>query len=390
MVSAKDVPAMVAAHQDYLANADYQRFAGFFFRSLFTKSHAVHRYDEIAREHGTTIADIAQDSGVQWAKDEHELLYDVPLYHVSTAMTEVAKYAALGLPDTERWTDECLPSMEGFLVFESPLRIHDVWGRASGIAAISWTRELDKGGLSAYAAGQTDMRGGPDRMVTKLMLYADVHDKLDVYSMEIKRQGLSTPSLGRWACSHYEGVTDGMRIGPAQFKDADDFVRKYREKNAAVDKELHSDPEFAQVHRALHPEDFDDDGRLLDASDPIPEQIMPAENTERILYAIFVLMEQTVAQKDVYTDKRHARRMRHKKRGTPPMVTVITLRREEEWGYHEEGTGNWLMYRSIVKAHWRLQHYGDGTAKKIWIHRYWRGPDGAPIHQPRRVSSLTR
>ena len=112
-------------------------------------------------------------------------------------------------------------------------------------------------------------------MVTKLMLYADVHDKLDVYSMEIKRQGLSTPSLGRWACSHYEGVTDGMRIGPAQFKDADDFVRKYREKNAAVDKELHSDPEFAQVHRALHPEDFDDDGRLLDASDPIPEQIMP-------------------------------------------------------------------------------------------------------------------
>ena len=117
---------------------------------------------------------------------------------------------------------------------------------------------------------------------------------------------------------------------------------------------------------------------------------MPAENTERILYAIFALMEQKVAQKDVYTDKRHARRMRHKKRGTPPMVTVITLRREEEWGYHEEGTGNWLMYRSIVKAHWRLQHYGDGTAKKIWIHRYWRGPDGAPIHQPKRVSSLTR
>jgi len=389
MVSAKDVPALVAAHQDYLGNVDYARFAGFFMRSLFTKSSSWDAYDVIARKNGTSVADIAYRTGEAWAGEEREMLYDVPLYHVSTAMAEVAKYAAIGLPSTERWSAESLPSMEGFLVFESPLRIHDVWGRPSGIAAISWRRQVDENGMAGWASHQTE-EFGDDRMVTTMMMYADVNDKLDAYSVEIAKQGLSAPGIGRWACSHYEGIVDGARIGPMEFTDAEDFVRRYREKNAKIDMDLHKDPEFQAVHRALHPEDFDSDGRMLDENDPIPEQSMPGENTERIIYAIFALMEQKVAQKDVYTDKRHARRMRHKKRGTPPMVTVITLRREEEWGYHEEGTGNWLMYRSIVKAHWRLQHYGDGTAKKIWIHKYWRGSSDLPIHQPKRVSSLTR
>lgn len=390
MVSAKDVPALVAAHQDYLGNSDYRRFAGSFMRSLFTKSGSWDRYEAVAKEAGTTIADIAYRTGEEWVRVEREMLYDVPLYHVSAPMAEVAKYAAQALPDTEKWSAESLPSMEGFLVFEKPLRIHDVWGRPSGIAAISWRREIDQNGLSAYASRQIDTIKGPDRWVTTMMIYADVGDSLDAYSVEIARQGLSAPTLGRWVCAHYEGLMDGQRIGPYEFKDADAWVRAYREKNAKIDKDLHSDPEFAKAHRAMHPEDFDTDGRMLDESDPLPERVEPGLNTERIVYAVFALMEQTVAQKDVYTDKRHARRMRHKRRGTPPMVTVITLRREEEWGYHEEGTGNWLMYRSIVKAHWRKQHYGDGTVKKIFIARYWRGAAHLPIHQPKRVSSLTR
>ena len=389
MASAKDVPALVAAHQDYLGNPEYRAFAGYFMRSLFTKSNTLGKYQDVAEKYGTSVADIAYRTGEQWAVDEREMLFDVPLYHVSVPMMEVAKYAAEQLPDLERWEEDTWPTHEGFLVFERPLRINDVWGRPSGIAAISWRREVDRDGLASYASGRTDTRG-VDRSMTLLSTYAAADDPLDVYSVEINRQHGRSPAMGRWMLSHYEGISDEMRIGPYEFPDGEDFIRRYREQNAKIDMELHDDPEFRKVHQAMHPEDFDADGNVLGVDDPLPERNEPGVNTERIIYAIFKLMNQTIAQKDVYTDKRHARRMRHKKRGTPPMVTVITLRRQEEWGYYEEGTGNWLTYRTIVRAHWQWYHLKDGTKIHKYVGPYWRGPEGAPIRQPKRVNTLAR
>ena len=225
-----------------------------------------------------------------------------------------------------------------------------------------------------------------------MMFYSDSTDMDDFYSAEIAADaGSASVDLGRWVPMHYDGFMDGSRIGPFQFSFDSEKQVEYRKRNALTDLKLRAESgEFAEVHRKLHPELYDhEDGHLLDEGDPLPERIEESLNLSRVIYAIFALMEQSVVSKSTYTDRKMARRNRHKRR-TPPMVTVITLRREEEFGYHEEGTGNWLMYRSIVKAHWRRQHYKDGSVRKIYIHRYWRGPDDAPIHQPKRVSSLSR
>ena len=132
MVSAKDVPALVAAHQDYLRGARYASFAGSFMRSMFAKSDDDPKYQKITRDMGTTMADVARNVGVRWCQDEREKLFDVDLYHVTGSMVEVAKYAAEKMDSIEQWNAEALPSMSGFLVFEKPLRHTDVWADRSG------------------------------------------------------------------------------------------------------------------------------------------------------------------------------------------------------------------------------------------------------------------
>ena len=118
-----------------------------------------------------------------------------------------------------------------------------------------------------------------------------------------------------------------------------------------------------------------------------------ASNLSRLLYSVFALMEQTrMTDTQTWTDKR-LHRMSRKRSTTPPMVSVITLRRAERYGYHEEGTGRWLTYRAITRGHWRRQHHkvdGQDRVDRIWIHPYERGPKDAPLHQPTRVTSLSR
>lgn len=46
-----------------------------------------------------------------------------------------------------------------------------------------------------------------------------------------------------------------------------------------------------------------------------------------------------------------------------------------------------LAVRTLVAGHWKRQPYGEGRALRKWIHiaPFWRGPEGAPESNPRRV-----
>jgi hypothetical protein len=196
--------------------------------------------------------------------------------------------------------------------------------------------------------------------------------------------------LGRWILEHYGSVWDGNTIGPMLNPDGSELIRRYRARNAAVDAELHEDsPDMAAAQRFIHPEDYDADGKPLGPGDPMPTAKIDSVNQFRIVYTIFALMQESIATLTEETDRKLARRIKGKRR-PPPMVTVIRLRHEEQFGYHEESTGGWLTYRSITRAHWRKQHYKGGVVKRILIHAYWRGPEDAPVWQPARVTSLQR
>jgi hypothetical protein len=421
------VPAMVLAHQDYLRGSKYREFAGSFIRSAWAKSPDREWTRGITG--GPNALDIAAAmQGERWCNDEANLLNIADLYHISESMLEVCKHAAEKLDDLERWGPEALPSMHGVLVFEKPLYVEDVWGRLTGYHAATWTRvdiseyEPDKHPkhpndaafkpkghetyqfgkradgqempLLGHLAGSKDdmlrafrhesqfideIEAGPplsNRWATSFNFYSDIKDLRDSYNAELNLREQNVPELGRWILSHFGAMFDNAILGPVEFEDAEAVIEQYKKDHPRFRENTEAAAEIGLGSAA-------EDGELLG------EYISNSTNIFRIMYSIFAMMSQTITDVSEVTDKRLARRNLGKKR-PPPMVTVIRLRHPDQHGTHDEATGNWLAYRSMVKAHWRRQHYGDGSVKRIFINRYIRGPEDAPFHQPARVTTLQR
>lgn len=378
MVSPNQVPAMVAAHQDALRSVFYEQFAGYFMRSVYAKD-ADYEYDEIASRAGFTTFGVAMSHGLEWTQKERNMLNIAALFHVTEPMMSVAGHAAEKLDDNERWSPEILPSANGFMVFEKAMHITDVWGRMTSLAAVSWRRDS-----VAHDLDPTLPFG------TLFSFYTDATDNTDAYNAQLEFEDGHIKELGRFVLAHYGSGFDGTPIGPMRNADGTEKLRRYRERNAEIDARLHTESEsMAVAQRLLHPEDYDADGNPLGPDAPIPDKITDSVNMFRTVYAIFALMQDTVAVLAEETDRKLARRIKNKRR-PPPMVTVIRLRRAEQFGYRDKETGNWLTYRTIVRSHWRRQHYKDGEVKRIFIHSYWKGSTDLPVWIPTRVTTLSR
>ncbi len=378
MVNPSQVPAMVAAHHDCLRSMFYERFAGYFMRSTYAKD-TDFEYDVVAAKLGYSVYDVSMSHGKEWCEKERNMLNIATLFHVTEPMTAVAVNAAEKLHDDERWSPEILPSANGFMMFEKPMAVADVWGRKTTIAAVSWRRDSIARDVDPTLP-----------MGTLFTFYTDTTDNSDAYNNALDFSDGHIKELGIFIMSHYGSGFDGTPIGPMLNPDGTATLRDYRKRNAEIDAAMqHESPEMAKAHRWLHPEDYNKHGYPVGSEAPIPETIADSVNMFRIIYSVFALMQQSIATLTEETDKKLARRIKGKRR-PPPMVTVIRLRHEEQFGYRDESTGGWLTYRSITRAHWRRQHYGDGSVKRIFIHAYWRGPEDAPVWQPQRVTSLQR
>lgn len=344
MTTAKQVPALVLAHQDFLRGYGYQEYAGNFFSSLMGR----HMDGASVRDKFTKQEHV--QAGISWCQWSADLLNISQLFHVSESMAEVAKIAAEHLSEDEVWTMEILPARNGVLVFEQPLEMSDVWNRIVTISAVQWT--------------VTDN-------LLSLSQYSDVSTQVDHYNQIMQAQGILEKSrrmTGTWSLAHVESIKFGKKLG-GFFTEDDPEVQAYR--NTHQDT---TDPKFTTD--------------LLPAT---PGKRPLFGNLSNLLFSIWALMDQTITDLSEETDKRLAR-MSVKRKRPPPMVTVIQLRRKESHGYHEEGTGRWLNYCSMTRGHWRRQPYGPGRAmvRRIWVNPYIRGDPSLPFHQPRRVSTLSR
>lgn len=345
MTTAKQVPALVLAHQDYLRGQGYHQYASRFFDSIagaHTDSHTSR--DSFTKEQRHLAGD-------RWATLTADILNVSRLFHVSDSMAEVAKIAAERLSPDETWQMELLPSLHGVLVFEKPVELMDVWSRLVTVTALQWTTDVKSKFLS-------------------LSYYTDVTTPQDHYNQILAMKGdldVTRRLTGLWALSHVEGIPFGTRLG-SFFTEDDKQVIEYKAKHKDT-----TEPE------------------LVDRLEPvIPGKRPIFGNISNLLFGIFALMDQTITSISEETDKRMARMVNKRRNQPPPMVTVIQLRRKENHGYHEEGTGRWLNYRSMVSMHFRRQHYKDGSVRRILINTYIRGPEDAPFYQPKRVNTLAR
>lgn len=371
-IKARDVPALVHLHQDYLRTHDYQGYAAGYFRSAFNKTDL--KYQRLSEASGFDIDIATVKMGADFCADEAHLLNIARLFHVTEPMMEVAKHAARQLPDDARWTREALPAMAGVLVFEKALRVEDVWGQVLAFNAVTWHW---RDGFYGPAPGKPEPRNyvmhGPDKAI-QFNFYTDNDDPGDTYNPSLRQRRENAPKelnwqLGRWELAHAQAHFQDSKIGPYSLLDVgDDLYTRWRNEYIAS---------------ASPPTD-------MSAEPVIGEYMVQSTNITRIMYSIFALMDQTITDVSEYTDRKLARRTRNKRR-PPPMVTIVTLRHAKSHGKYD-GDGSWLTYRSVTAGHWRWQPYGPGRqqVKHIWINPYVRGPEDAPFHQPERISTLAR
>jgi hypothetical protein len=72
-------------------------------------------------------------------------------------------------------------------------------------------------------------------------------------------------------------------------------------------------------------------------------------------------------------------------------VTVITLRREGERHYDEEGESPEWKHKWLVRGHWRRQWYPSiKEHRQVWIAPYVKGPEHLPLKLTKRVFEFTR
>lgn len=333
MPSAIDVPAQVAALADHLAGPVYPRYAANFLRTAYKAAAAVATTDKSRREmERLSFMAANEESGKNWCDVELGRLRISNLFYVSESMMHVAAAASDSLDDSTPLRLEDFPCTSGFLMFEQQLDSIDVFNQVLHIKAIQWCYTLGPEGVGGWT----------------LTYYSDTSARPDL-------------RLGHLGMIHIGFNYLGEAIGPMK-------------------------PDQSDSLRYRHAPDDDDDPTTAIGKFRYSFQ---ATNLMRIIYSIFRLMEQTVTRLDEHTDTRLAKRVRQGKAKTPPMVTVVTLRRESDHG-ERDSDGSWLTYRYIRRGHWRKQPYGPGRAehKTIWISPTMVGSPDLPFHQPKRVTAL--
>jgi hypothetical protein len=242
-------------------------------------------------------------------------------------------------------------------VFERPLYFLDMREVQTALGAFSW-----------HVYQRTD-----GEATIEFTLFAPSDDPFDVYA----QSGANRVNLGPFHFLSTGALTLATRIGP---------MLLIHEAKEVLDEVMHrADPDYSPDQTVMI------DAFNYEPTTPLVDYPIDTINVHRVMYAIFMLMGQTIVDVSQWNDKRLARRIKNRNHRPPPMVTVIKLRRPDLIGAIDPQDGVWKMnYRTWVRAHWRRQHYADGTTRKIWIHTYLRGPDDAPLHTPDRVTTLMR
>jgi hypothetical protein len=317
--------------------------------------------------------------GVSLADKVKGILPAAHTYRVTHDMTLLVEHAASGLDDLDRFDHSLAPTGCGFVSFDRPIPIHDQRGKTMLMHYLVWgpTQVRFSSGseaLDALAGGQThsgtmvisfnDTWRQPDEV--QISLFDDMRAEALAEGKDEKYAQMLidnyTSYAGRWATVGSSVYFDEQRLGPA--------VQMPSEKAQA--------------------------DLLADGYEP-----HPGTNVIRLLHALWLLTEQTVARVEPEHVERPARR-RAEKRKLPPKVTVIKLRREATGSQRHEGesTVEWA-HRWVVRGHWRWQAVSEHHPlaqeieprkfrARIWINPYVKGPEGTPLVQSEKVYSLER
>lgn len=327
-----------------------------FARALQTMvAHHVSR-DPLYDERTTQRAIDAQAPAIEMLKGTLKTAY---AYRVTPDMCQMVEYAAAQLDGTDQFDPSLAPTGCGIVRFESGLRVTDIRGKTMLIHWLIW-------GPGQFRVGSRVDQG------TCLWQFNDTEEPDEVQEHLISQIAADRGeteeqawtwyrrAMGHWATVGIEVVVPGQRMGPALW-----------------------DPSEEQT-AAVRAEGFE----------PVP-----GTNSLRLVHALWLLMNQTVARVEPEEMNRPLRR-RMAKAQIPGRVSVIKLRREEgpprepgesgvEWSHRWPVRGHWA-WRTCSEHHPQAQPYKGGWGVRVWINPYLKGPADKPLVLTEKVYSLER
>lgn len=109
-----------------------------------------------------------------------------------------------------------------------------------------------------------------------------------------------------------------------------------------------------------------------------------------LMKAVWLLMQQPLAQSTNVAPDRAARKRLRRKQEEPAIVRVIELRRPP----HSDGDGSGVReyhHAWVVRGHWRQQWYpAREVHRPVWIAPHIKGPEGAPLIGGEKVYAWKR
>lgn len=256
-------------------------------------------------------------------------------YRVTHEMCQMVEWTASQLEDTDAFYRELLPSECGIVCFDKPLPLQDIRGRTMLTHWLVWGPGefmSQVNGEDGYLVGtcfwqmnDTWRQADGVQQLFRQNFEAEGETGLAAYE-QYERQ------MGRWATNGMDVIFDGQRMGP---------------------KTWNPSPEQAAMV-------------MGEGFEPVP-----GTNAMRYVQALMLLLNQTIVAVDDDDVPRPFRR-RATRKGLPPKVSVIRLRRTESNSYPEgeEGAVEW-QHQWIVRRHLRWQPKGP---RKNVDHEHVYGP----------------
>lgn len=317
--------------------------------------------DLLSRFKNKDFADVSESilSGLNEHRERGEYLTSILphqieaayAYHVTEDMTDLVRHAAMVLDDEDIFDSSIAPTGAGIVRFDKPLLVKDPRGMTMKVHWLTWgPGRVDR---------QTVFGQSVEESVTIISEWNDTADPDDVakkiaedFRLQNKGFARLEAILGRWGLI---GCTIARRasVGPSEIEVPEDYRQ-----------------------------------RIIDDGD---EPTGNFTNVERYLYALWLLLDQTVAQTS-QPAIRSTTAKRARIAGIPGRVTVIDLRRIEGASRSEgESSVEW-RHRWVVRGHWRWVACGAGRTlrRRVWVAPHVKGPEGKPIMVSDKVYSLRR
>lgn len=264
-------------------------------------------------------------------------------YRVTHDMEMLLEHAASALDDSDTVELDLPPTGCGFVRFDRPVPVTDVRGLAALVSWLVWGRVQTPDGKTAIGLWSfNDPWTHPDE-VWRLLVEGQPDPG------DVDRLG---HLLWRFLPVSFDFMVPGSTMGSPTVA-----------------------PSAAQAAEAVA------DGFA----------VLPGTNIRRYAHALWLLLNQTVVTQVDEPLDRPARR-RAGRRGIPPKVVTIKLRRSTSTNRREGESNVEWSHRWIVRGHWRWQAYGPGRKerRRIWIAPFVKGPEDAPLFVTDKVYDLSR